>query len=111
VDARNHGLAMAFDHGDHLARATDNLKRKVERHALPLHLMPVKFTLSALQRTCEAILGSTLDKSVFRRRLNADMEKQILAERDLVEITGAMETGHQRPAKLYKAREGFIFLD
>ena len=110
VDARNHGLGMAFDHDAHLSRALDVLKRKVERHALPLQLMPEHFTLTALQRTCEAILGHELDKSVFRRRLKADLEKQLPDVSDLVEVEGLKETGHQRPAKLYKARDGFAFL-
>lgn len=111
VDARNHGLAMAFDHSEHLSRAIDVLKRKVARHALPLHLMPTNFTMTALQRACEAILGLTLDKSVFRRRLKADIEKQPPEIPDLVEVVGATETGHQRPAQLYTAREGFVFLE
>ena len=111
VDARNHGLAMAFDHEMHLTRAVDVLKRKVDRHALPLHLMPEHFTLTALQRTCEAILGHELDKSVFRRRLKPEIEKQPPEVSDLVEVDGLKELGHQRPAKLYSAREGFVFLE
>lgn len=111
VDARDHGLAMAFDHDAHLSRARDILKRKVERHALPLQLMPGHFTLTALQRTCEAILGYELDKSVFRRRLKPDLEKRPSEVSDLVEVDGLKETGHQRPAKLYKARDGFVFLE
>jgi 8-oxo-dGTP diphosphatase len=111
VDSRNHGLGMAFDHDAHLSRAIDVLKRKVERHALPLHLMPQHFTLTALQRTCEAILGFELDKSVFRRRLKTDLERQPPEVPDLVEVVGFEERGHQRPAQLYKAREGFMFLD
>jgi ADP-ribose pyrophosphatase YjhB (NUDIX family) len=110
-DARGHGLVLAFDHDTQLNRALDVLKRKVERHALPLKLMPVHFTLTALQRTCEAILGRPLDKSVFRRRLKADLEKQLPEVPDLVEVVGVEERGHQRPAKLYKAREGFAFLE
>lgn len=111
VDARDHGLEMAFDHDEHLKQALDVLKRKVERHALPLQLMPVHFTLTSLQRTCEAILGKALDKSVFRRRLKADLEKQFPEVPDLVEVVGVAQRGHQRPAKLYEAREGFVFLD
>jgi 8-oxo-dGTP diphosphatase len=110
VDPRDHELAMAFDHEVHLTRALDVLKRKVERHALPLQLMPDHFTLTALQRTCEAILGHELDKSVFRRRLKPELEKQPPEVRDLVEMDGLKETGHQRPAKLYRAREGFAFV-
>ncbi len=111
VSARNHELTMAFDHNEHLSKALGLLKRKVERHALPLQLMPEHFTLTALQRTCEAILGYELDKSVFRRRLKPDLKKQPPEVSDLVEVDGLKETGHQRPAKLYKTREGFVFLD
>jgi ADP-ribose pyrophosphatase YjhB (NUDIX family) len=111
VDARDHGLNMAFDHETHLNRAIDVLTRKVERHALPLQLMPEHFTLTALQRTCEAILGHELNKSVFRRRLKQDLEKQPPEVSDLVEVDGLKETGHQRPAKMYKAREQFTFLE
>lgn len=110
VDVRGHGLAMAFDHEVHLSRALDVLKRKVDRHALPLQLMPEHFTLTALQRTCEAILGHELDKSVFRRRLKPELEKRPPEVSDLVEVDGLKQTGHQRPAKLYKARDGFAFL-
>ena len=109
MDARDHGLPMAFDHEVHLKKAIDVLQSKVARHALPLHLMPEQFTLTALQRTCEAILGQALDKSVFRRRLNADLEKQPDQLPDLVEIVGAVETGHQRPAQLFRAKDGFVF--
>jgi 8-oxo-dGTP diphosphatase len=111
MDARDHGLTMAFDHAAHLNRAIEVLKRKVERHALPLQLMPAHFTLTALQRTCEAVLGHELDKSVFRRRLKADLEKQLPEVPDLIEVVGVEERGHQRPAKLYRAREGFVFLE
>ena len=77
------------------------LRSKVECHALPLHLLPAPFTLTALQRTCEAVLGRPLDKSVFRRRLK-DSE-------DLVELAGELMVRPQRPAQLYRARDGFVF--
>ena len=101
VDASNLGRPLAFDHGLLLGAALDVLRGKVERHALPLHLLPERFTLTALQRTCEAVLGRALDKSVFRRRLK-DSE-------DLVELAGEFVLGAQRPAQLYRAREGFAF--
>ena len=92
---------MAFDHAQQLEIALARLREKVERHALPLHLLPEQFTLTELQRTCEAILGRPLDKSVFRRRLKG-MD-------DLVELPGQFERGQQRPAQLYAARAGFGF--
>lgn len=96
------GDRMAFDHATQLAVAVQVLKHKVEQNALPLHLMPSRFTLTELQRTCEAILGHSLDKGVFRRRLRGS--------RDLVEL-GEFVGGAQRPAQLYQAREGFRFME
>ena len=52
---------------------------------LPLQLLPEQFTLGELQAVCEEVLGRTLDKSSFRRRL---------ADRDILEpIEGARRTG------------------
>lgn len=101
LDAGDPGCPLAFDHGLLLDAALQVLRGKVERHALPLHLLPERFTLTALQRTCEAVLGRTLDKSVFRRRLK-DSE-------DIVELAGEFVLGAQRPAQLYRGREGFAF--
>jgi len=101
VDPTNPGRRMAFDHKRQLAAALDKLRQKVERHALPLHLMPRRFTLTELQRTCEAILGQSLDKSVFRRRLRGTQE--------LVEIPGEFVRGNQRSAQVYEAGREVTF--
>jgi len=101
LDVGDLGRPLAFDHSLLLGAALDVLRGKVERHALPLHLLPERFTLTALQRTCEAVLGRPLDKSVFRRRLK-DSE-------DIVELVGEFVLGAQRPAQLYRVREGFVF--
>ncbi len=92
---------MAFDHKEQLETALARLRQKVQSHALPLHLMPRRFTLTELQRTCEAILGQRLDKSVFRRRLKGS--------RELIEVPGEFVRGSQRPAQVYEAGEGLGF--
>lgn len=94
------GGDLAFDHESQLNQAVLRLRAKVEAHALPLHLMPEKFTLTELQRTCEAILGHPIDKSVFRRRLKGSA--------DLVELE-EFERGQQRPARLFQACADFKF--
>lgn len=71
VAAAKPGRGLAFDHAEQVEHALQVLRAKVERHALPLHLLPEKFTLTQLQRCCEAVLGGALDKSVFRRRLKS----------------------------------------
>lgn len=101
VDANQPDCRLAFDHDEQLRTALQMLRDKVERHSLPLHLMTQRFTLTALQRTCEAVLGRALDKSVFRRRLKAS--------EDLVELHDEFQAGSQRPAQLYRARDGFVF--
>ncbi len=92
---------IAFDHREMIALATLRLRQKVERLVLPLHLLPAKFTLTHLQRVCEAVMGTRLDKSSFRRRLRSD--------ETLVEVAGEFEHGPNRPAQLYRAVPGFRF--
>lgn len=104
VPAIGHSLPMAFDHATLLEHAVAALQNKVERHTLPLHLMPSKFTLGALQATCEAILNRDLDKSVFRRRLKGSTE--------LSEVIGEMDHANgaaQRPSQIYTATAQFKF--
>jgi 8-oxo-dGTP diphosphatase len=95
------GVRLAFDHEALLAAAVGALQNKVLHNALPLHLLPERFTLTELQRTCEAVLGRPLDKSAFRRRLKA--------YEDLVEVPGEFVRGVQRPAQLYRAAKEFQF--
>lgn len=91
---------LAFDHGLQLRSALHAVQSKVEAQTLPLHLLPEKFTLTELQRTCEAILGRPLDKGAFRRRLKNSQE---------LNATDDFVRGAQRPAQLYKASNTFTF--
>ena len=95
------GHRLGFDHAGLLRTALATLRQKVERGALPLHLLPPKFTLTELQRACEAILGRELDKGAFRRKL-ADQPM-------LVAVRGEFVRGRQRPAQLYRAKSDFMF--
>ena len=93
--------SIAFDHREMIDLATTRLRQKVSRLVLPLHLLPAKFTLTHLQRVCEAVMGRRLDKSSFRRRLRSDST--------LVEVPEEFEVGAYRPAQLYRAVRGFRF--
>lgn len=86
---------LAFDHNDILIECYQRLKSKVQYTSLPINLLPKTFTLSELQKTFELILGYTIEKKSFRRRLLA---AEIIAE------TGEMRIGSNRPAKLYCAK-------
>lgn len=101
VPAHTPGHRLAFDHASQLATAVSFLRTRVDNGELPLHLLPAEFTLTQLQRTCEAILHRPLDKSVFRRQL-----KDV---RDLMPTGKMTEGGRSRPAQLYKASETFAW--
>lgn len=90
------GQPMASDHRRILATAIGRLRGKIKYRPVVFELMPARFTLSALQKTVEGLLGLELHKQNFRRALDKS---------GLVEGTGAMEaaTGG-RPAELYRFR-------
>lgn len=98
---------LAFDHSAQLRVARFALRQRVRDHALPLHLMAEKFTLTQLQNVCEIILAqgdgeaSALDKGAFRRRFAGSP--------DIVELPGEFERGAQRPAQLFRASPSFRF--
>ncbi|KCZ55045.1 hypothetical protein HY29_02215 [Hyphomonas beringensis] len=88
------GEVMASDHRRILATAISRLRGKLKYRPIVFELMPDRFTLSALQRTVEAILGMPLHTQNFRRALD---------KTGFVTGTGAMETGTGgRPAELYR---------
>jgi ADP-ribose pyrophosphatase YjhB (NUDIX family) len=102
-DADSPDHSLAFDHANHLAMALRVLRNRirVSSPALPLHLMPEKFTLTELQKTCQSILGKPIDKAAFRRRIDGHpfLEK----------LTDEMQRGAHAPAQLYRVRDGFFF--
>ncbi|MBL8506966.1 MAG: NUDIX hydrolase [Chitinimonas sp.] len=88
--------SLAFDHAEILACGVSRLRSKVEYSSLLVHLLPSQFTLSELQRMHEIVLGRTLDKSAFRKRIkDGDY---------LEEIPGQQRLGSNRPAQLYRCR-------
>lgn len=96
ADAAALDTALAFDHGELIARAVAETRREVDEMQLPFDFLPAQFTLGELQQFCESLLGRRLDKSSFRRKLD---------DRGLVEaVPGAMKGGAYRPAQLYTRR-------
>lgn len=89
------GQAMTSDHRRILATAIGRLRGKLKYRPVIFELMPENFTLLALQRTVEAIVGFELHKQNFRRSV---------VDGGLVEKTGT--TAQQRsgrPAALFRA--------
>ena len=87
--------SLAFDHADIIQRALESTRSEVDALALPYGLLPSPFTLAELQTACEQVLGRSLDKSSFRRRLK-DVPR-------LEPVKGAARRGAFRPAQLYRA--------
>jgi 8-oxo-dGTP diphosphatase len=86
---------LAFDHADIITYALRRLRYKLEYTAAGFELLPDEFTLSELQRTYEMILGESLDKRNFRRRI---------LEAGIIEATQQRRSGEGRPAQLYHYR-------
>lgn len=101
ADPESSAFTLAFDHAVLLEKALKQLRDKVERGALPLHLLAEKFTLTDVQRACEAIAGRPYDKGAFRR--------QIKNHPALVAIEGEFLGGAQRPAQIYRTAPEFFF--
>lgn len=94
-------LDLAFDHLQLLDMAVDRLSSKARYTALPVSLMPQLFTLTELQQIYEIILGQSLEKKSFRRRM---------IEAGAVEETNQTKIAGKRPAQLYKfALESYDF--
>ena len=97
-DVDDVGLPMVSDHRRILATAMGRLRGKLRYRPVIFELMPSVFTLSALQKTVEAILGRCLHKQNFRRSLERT---------DLVEGTGQTESATGgRPAELFRVKQG-----
>lgn len=87
---------LAFDHNEIFSLCYERLKSKVQYTSLPVNLLPEEFTLTELQTTFEIIMDTGIEKKSFRRRM---------LDADILEETGNMRTGANRPAKLYRAKE------
>ncbi|AXI04153.1 ADPR responsive transcriptional repressor NtrR [Aquirhabdus parva] len=86
-------MPLAFDHHELLEAAIERLINKTRYTALPVSLLPALFTLTELQHIYEIILGQSLDKKAFRRRM---------IEAGAVIETGQSKVVGKRPAQLYR---------
>jgi len=94
------GEPMISDHRRILATGLSRLRGKIKYRPVVFELMPAEFTLSALQRTVEAIAGVPLHKQNFRR---------VVEREDLVEGLGRQDadTGG-RQAELFRFRREIL---
>lgn len=96
VDAQHasQDATLAFDHQQLIGQAIAGLRAEVEALQFTPGFMPEEFTLPQLQARCEAVLGASLNKVTFRRRVE---EAGILKE-----VSGKMIGGAHRPAQVWK---------
>jgi 8-oxo-dGTP diphosphatase len=86
--------ALAFDHGDILAMALARLRGKLRYQPVGFELLPEKFTLTQLQQLYETVLGTTIDKRNFR--------KKVLGFDLLIPLGETCREGPHRPAQLFR---------
>ena len=60
---------LPFDHQEIIDGALVQLRKRIRRRPIGFELLPAKFTLPRLQALYEGILGTTLDKRNFRKKL------------------------------------------
>lgn len=88
--------ALAFDHRGIADHAAARLRGKLDYAPIAFALLPSRFTLRALQQVHEAILGTSLNKPAFRRRM---------LDTGWIEGTGEREEGGAfRPAELFRIK-------
>jgi 8-oxo-dGTP diphosphatase len=87
---------LAFDHREIVDYALMRLRNKIQYAPVAFELLPPEFTLTELQEVYEAVLGVSLDKRNFRRKvLN---EKIVLS-------TASFSRREKRPARLYRSND------
>ena len=87
---------LAFDHGKIVDYAHQRIRNKLDYTNVGFELLPAKFTLSELQAVHEAVLGESLDKRNFRRKI-------IL--KGIVKATKEWQRTGRKPAQLYRFSE------
>lgn len=91
---------LAFDHANMIALAVSRVRSKSQYSSLPLYLCGESVTLPHLQTVYEAVLGESINKVSFRRKMQ---------ELDVLEpIAGQMQAGAaHRPAQVYRLKREF----
>ena len=85
--------SLAFDHKQIVEYAHNRVRNKLAYTSVGFELLPAKFTLSELQKVHEAIIGETLDKRNFRRKI---LQSGILKPTKEWQATG------RKPAQLFR---------
>lgn len=95
--------SLARDHATIITAAVRRVRSKLSYSNIAYGLLPDEFTMSELQSVYESVLGTTLDKRNFRRKVTA---------LGLLAATGRQRRGPHRPARLHTfASPELVLLD
>lgn len=84
---------LAFDHLSIIEYAHQRIANKLDYSNVGFELLPEKFTLTELQLVHEAVLGESLDKRNFRRKI---------LQQGIVEPSKEWQKTGRKPAQLYR---------
>ena len=85
--------SLAFDHRKIVEYAHQRIRNKLDYTNVGFELLPDKFTLTELQLVHEAILGESLDKRNFRRKI---------IQKGIAKPTKEWRHTGRKPAQLYR---------
>ncbi len=90
---------LAFDHKKILESCLHRLREQVMEQPVVFNLLPEKFSLRELQEVYESILGLSLDRRNFRKKISV---------KDWLQDLNEMETNlSHRPGKLYGLKKQY----
>jgi len=90
---------LAFDHAEILSVAIERVRGKLAHAPIGFDLVPETFTTSELRTVHEAIHGTNIDPSNFRRRIKR------MIEDGLIEQAPGMRQTATRPATVYRFKK------
>lgn len=85
--------ALAFDHKEIIQYSLKRTRERLELCPVAYQLLNEKFTLTEMQKAYELIMGKTLDKRNFR--------KKVIQTEGLIELSEFSKSTSKRPARLY----------
>lgn len=89
--------ALGFDHAEIIDLARQRLAAKLEYSNIAFQFLPKRFTMREIHVVYEAVLGASMDRRNFY--------KKMLASGDLVDTGEQRVEGAHRPAALYRLRD------
>jgi 8-oxo-dGTP diphosphatase len=88
---------LAMDHSNIVKSARESLQKEMPYAPIASNLLRAKFSLPELQALVEAILGRSIDRPNFRRKI---------LKTNMIRKVGQDSTGKRRPADLYSFKYG-----